>query len=126
MQDEALPLNMILEQVGRDKGIEKQVLIEAIEAAILSAAKRTFGQDRDLEARFNEETGIVDLYQYLTVVDDTELGENEVSLESVKRAKLDAEVGEELGFQIFYREEDEKKAKKQDKDFGNILGLQRD
>lgn len=124
MQDEALPLNMILEQVGRDKGIEKQVLIEAIEAAILSAAKRSFGQDRDLEARFNEETGIIDLYQYLTVVDDTELAENEVALESVKRAKLDAEVGEELGFQIFYREEDEKKAKKQDKDFGNILGLQ--
>ncbi len=123
MQDEALPLNMILEQVGRDKGIEKQVLIEAIEAAILSAAKRTFGQDRDLEARFNEETGIIDLYQYLTVVDDTELAENEVSLEAVRRAKLDAELGEELGFQIFYREEDEKKAKKQDKDFGNILGL---
>jgi N utilization substance protein A len=123
MTDEALPLNMILEQVGRDKGIEKQVLIEAIEAAILSAAKRTFGQDRDLEARFNEETGIIDLYQYLTVVDDTELAENEVSVESVRRAKLDAEIGEELGFQIFYREEDEKKAKKQDKDFGTILGL---
>jgi N utilization substance protein A len=123
MQDEALPLNMILEQVGRDKGIEKNVLIEAIEAAILTAAKRTFGQDRDLEARFNEETGVIDLYQYLTVVDDTELSENEVSLEAVKKAKLDADVGEELGFQIFYRDEDEKKAKKQDKDFGGLLGL---
>ena len=123
MQDEGLPLNMILEQVGRDKGIEKGVLIEAIEAAILTAAKRTFGQDRDLEARFNEETGVIDLYQYLTVVEDEEFGENEISLSVVKKAKLDAEVGEELGFQIFYRDEDEKKAKKQDRDFGQILGL---
>ena len=91
MQEEGLPLNMILEQVGRDKGIEKGVLIEAIEAAILTAAKRTFGQDRDLEARFNEETGVIDLYQYLTVVDDEELGENEISLSAVRKAKLDAE-----------------------------------
>ena len=56
MQDGALPLNMILDQVGRDKGIEKTVLIEAIEAAILTAAKRAFGQNRDLEARISERT----------------------------------------------------------------------
>ena len=73
MQDGALPLNMILEQVGRDKGIDKAVLIEAVEAAILTAAKRTFGQNRDLEARFNEETGAVDLFQYMTVVDEVDV-----------------------------------------------------
>ena len=37
MQDGSLPLNMILDQVSRDKGIDKDVLIEAIEAAILTA-----------------------------------------------------------------------------------------
>jgi N utilization substance protein A len=122
MQDEALPLNMIIEQVGRDKGIDKNVLIEAIEAAILTAAKRTFGQNRDLEARFNEETGVIDLFQYFTVVEQKE-NENEIEVDAVRKAKLDAQVGEELGFQIFYREEDDKAAKKQDKDFGNILDL---
>jgi N utilization substance protein A len=123
MEDGALPLNMILDQVGRDKGIEKSVLIEAVEAAILTAAKRTFGQNRDLEARFNEETGAVDLFQYMTVVNEIESPENEISLEIVKKLKLSAEVGEELGFQIFYRDEDEKKAKKQDKEFSKILDL---
>ena len=43
MQDGSLPLNMILDQVSRDKGIDKEVLVEAVEAAILTAAKRTFG-----------------------------------------------------------------------------------
>jgi len=123
MLDEALPLNMIIEQVGRDKGIEKDVLIEAIEAAILTAAKKVFGQDRDLEARFNEETGVIDLYQYMIVVDESDVSENEVSASNVKKLKLGANVGEELGFQIFYREEDEKKAKKQDKDFADVLKL---
>ncbi len=123
MQDGALPLNMILDQVGRDKGIEKDVLIEAIEAAILTAAKRTFGQNRDLEARFNEETGAVDLYQYMTVVEEVDIADAEISLESVKKLKLEADIGEELGFQIFYRDEDEKKAKKQDKEFSRVLGL---
>ncbi len=123
MQDGALPLNMILDQVGRDKGIEKAVLVEAVEAAILTAAKRAFGQSRDLEARFNEETGAVDLFQYMTVVEEIESTENEISVQSVKKMKLEADIGEELGFQIFYREEDDKEAKKQDKEFSKILGL---
>jgi transcription termination/antitermination protein NusA len=123
MQDGSLPLNMILEQVGRDKGIDKQVLIEAVEAAILTAAKRTFGQNRELEAHFNEETGAIDLFQYMTVVEEIENPEREVLFDLIKKAKLEAELGEELGFQIFYRDEDDKKAKKQDKEFGEILGL---
>ncbi len=123
MQDGALPLNMILDQVGRDKGIDKTVLIEAIEAAILTAAKRSFGTNRDLEARFNDETGVVDLYQYMTVVDVVENPDREVAVDAAKKAGLQSEVGEELGFQIFYREEDEKKARKQDKEFGSLLDL---
>jgi len=123
MQDGSLPLNMILEQVGRDKGIDKRVLVEAIEAAILTAAKRTFGQNRELEAHFNEETGAVDLFQYMIVVEEVADPEREVTYELVKKSKLEAELGEELGFQVFYRDEDDKKAKKQDKEFGEILGL---
>jgi N utilization substance protein A len=123
MQDGALPLNMILEQVGRDKGIDKGVLVEALEAAILTAAKRTFGQNRDLEARFNEETGAIDLFQYMTVVEEVEVPEREISMEEIRKGRLEAQIGEELGFQIFYRDEDEKKAKKQDKDYGDLLRL---
>lgn len=123
MQDGALPLNMILDQVGRDKGINKEVLVEAIEAAILTAAKRSFGTNRDLEARFNDETGVVDLYQYMTVVEVVENPDREVEQDAAQKAGLQSEIGEELGFQIFYREEDEKQAKKQDKEFGSLLDL---
>ncbi len=43
-------LNMVIEQVGKDKGIDKKVLVQTLEQAILTAAKRAFGQNRELEA----------------------------------------------------------------------------
>ena len=57
-------LNMVLDQVSKDKGIERKVLITALEEAILAAAKRTFGAERNLVATFNEEG-------YLRLVDRT-------------------------------------------------------
>ena len=61
-------LNMVLEQVGRDKNIDKSVLVSALEQAILTAAKRTFGMNREMEAKYNPETGIVDLFIKLQIL----------------------------------------------------------
>jgi len=57
------------------------------------------------------------------VVEDVENPDREVAMDAATKAGLQSEIGEELGFQIFYREEDEKKAKKQDKEFGKLLDL---
>src|SRR5690606_16386049 len=85
MQQGSLSLHNVIEQVSQEKGIEKAVLVEATEQAILTAAKRTFGVDRELEARFNEETGSVDLFQYMTVVEEVDDPEREISLEAARR-----------------------------------------
>ena len=63
-------LDMVLEQVGRDKNIDKSVLIGALEQAILTAAKRTFGMNREMEAKYNPETGSVDLFLIVNVVEE--------------------------------------------------------
>jgi transcription termination/antitermination protein NusA len=123
MQQGTLSLYNVIEQVSQEKGIDPKILVEATEQAILTAAKRTFGADRELEARFNEETGWVDLFQYMIVTDDVDNEEREISVEAAKRHGLEAEPGEELGFQIFYRPEDADKARQQDKDFGDLLQL---
>ncbi len=125
MQQGGLSLLNVVEQVSQEKGIDPHVLVEAMEQAILTAAKRTFGMDRELEARFNDETGAVDLFQYMTVVEgEPEDPEREISLEHARRHGLDAEPGEELGFQIFYMPEDADKARQQDKEFGDLLQMQ--
>jgi N utilization substance protein A len=119
-----LTLQHVIEQVSQEKGIDPKVLVEAMEQAILTAAKRTFGMSRELEARYNDETGAVDLFQYMTVTEDVEDADREISIEEAKRHGLEAEAGEELGFQIFYMPEDGDKAKEQDKEFGELLGME--
>ncbi len=116
-------LGNILEQVAKEKGIEKKVLVETIEAAILKAAQSVFGPTRELEAKYSDESGQVDLFQYMTVVEEVNEPEREISLDEVKRRKLDADLGEELGFQVFWRPEDAAKAREQDKEYGDLLKL---
>jgi len=123
MQQSALSLQNVIEQVSQEKGIDAKILVEATEQAILTAAKKTFGPDRELEAKFNNETGAVDLFQYMTVVEAVENSEQEITVEEAQTYGLEAEIGEELGFQIFYLPEDREKAREQDNQFGELLGI---
>ncbi len=116
-------LGMILEQVAKEKGIEKKVLIASVEAAIHKAAQASFGATRELEARYNEDAGQVDLFQYMTVVDKVEEPERQISLEDARRYGLEADIGEELGFQVFWRADDGERARTQDEEFGDLLKL---
>jgi len=121
-------LNMILDQVAKDKGIERAVLVDTLQSAIAQAAKRHFGQDRSIEATYNEEKGVVEVFQTLTVVEQVEIMDpvksvNQISLEDARRKGIEADVGDELLFQIFYRPEDEEEARVQDERYGDILRL---
>src|SRR5262249_39621254 len=116
-------LDMVLEQVGRDKNIDKSVLISALEQAILTAAKRTFGMNREMEAKFNPETGSVDLFLIVNVVEDDAIEGREITVEDAHKAGLEAELGDELLFQVFYRAEDDERAREQDEKFGALIDL---
>jgi N utilization substance protein A len=74
-------LNLVIDQVSKDKGIERDILVMAIEESILVAAKRAFGAERNLAAEYNEEKGAVDLIQTITVVGTVEDTFNEISVE---------------------------------------------
>lgn len=118
-----LNLENTIEQVAKEKGIDKKVLVETMEAAILKAAQSVFGPNRELEARYNPDNGQVDLFQYMTVVEDVDDPERQIAFSEVQRRKLDAELGEELGFQVFWRPEDGAKARDQDREYGDLLKL---
>jgi N utilization substance protein A len=118
-------LGHIVEQVAQEKGIDRAVLIETMEAAILKAAQAAFGQNRELEARFNKDTGSIDLFQYMTVVEDDDVDEpdTQISVSVAKRYWPDMEPGESIGFQIFWHPSDAAKARQQDKEYGEILDI---
>ena len=118
-----IDLGSIVEQVAQEKGIDPKVLIETMEAAILKAAQAAFGPNRELEARFSEETGSIDLFQYMTVVEEVDDPEREIGLDVALKHGLEADVGEELGFQVFWHPRDADKARQQDKEFGSVLDM---
>jgi transcription termination/antitermination protein NusA len=91
-------LGAILSQMGRDKGIDRQVLIEAVESAMLSAARRHYGHNLNLETRFDEDSGKIEVLQFKVVVDRVEDAGTELSLEEArKKYDPDAMVGDEFG-----------------------------
>ena len=120
-------LEQVLEDVAKEKGIDKQSLIDTVEAAILKAAQNTFGATRELEARYNPKSGQVDLYQWMTVVEEVEDPEREIAMAEIQKRNLQEElqatVGEEIGFQVFWRAPDRVAAEDQDKKYGDLLRL---
>ncbi len=89
-------LSRVIDQVSKEKGMDRTVIIEALESAMLSDARRTFGQKR-IEAKFNPELGEIELFEIKTVVEQVADAETEVTL-TVAREMLDpeAEMGDEL------------------------------
>jgi transcription termination/antitermination protein NusA len=90
-------LNRVIEQVSKEKGIDRQIIVEALKDAMLSAAKRTYGPEKKIEAQWNSEIGEVELFEIRTVVDHVDDAENEVTLAEARRSMdPEAEVGDEL------------------------------
>jgi len=90
-------LNRVIEQVSKEKGIDKAILISALENAMISAAKKKFGHLRKIEAQFNPEIGEVELFEAKTVVQDIQDEATEITLQDAKdNLDPDAEIGDEL------------------------------
>jgi len=122
---EGTSLSAVLDQVSKDKNIERKVLVEALEQAILTAAKKAFGEEREMESKFNEATGRVDLFQIIVVADPVVAPAKEITLDEANRFNLKADIGDELLFQIFYDDKDQAKAEEQDGKYGAMLKLNR-
>jgi N utilization substance protein A len=93
-------LNFIIEQVGKDKGIERQVIIEALENAVLMASRKKYGPERMMEAHYNEEVGEVELFQFVEVAEEVEDPLTQISLDEAKELDPDSEVGDSLGVKL--------------------------
>jgi N utilization substance protein A len=93
-------LNYIIEQVGKEKGIPKETLIEALEEAILIASKKKFGNHLDLEARYNEELGEIEVFQFKTVVEEVTENDMEISVTDAKIHDTECLVGDSIGIKM--------------------------
>ena len=95
-----LDLNRIIDQVVKDKGIRREVVIDTLEKALLSAARRKYGAEREIEAQYNAETSEVELFEFKTVVAENPANDSEIALQDALAHDPDAEVDDQIGIKI--------------------------
>ena len=94
------PLKREIDQIAKDKGIDKKMIIEALEEAMRQAARRKFGLEREIEARFNEELGEIELFEFREVVERVNDPNTQVSLDGAREYDAEAEIGDEIGVKL--------------------------
>ena len=86
----------MLEYLEKEKGIKREVLIEAVQSALLSAAKKSVEAGRNLELIMDPKTGAVAARAQLIVVDRVNNKHDEIALSKAKLVKTDVQLGDEL------------------------------
>jgi len=91
-----LELLQIAEAVAREKSIDRDVVIEAMEDAIQKAAKSRYGSENEIQAKIDAATGEIKLSRLLQIVEDVTNEATEITLKAAKRVKKDAVIGDVL------------------------------
>ena len=93
-------IGKVIELLGKDRGIKREIVIGAIEQAFLVTARKKFGIQGEYEARYNEDDGEIEIFQYKNVVDEVKDQIVEINHGSAKELDEDCEVGDQLGIKI--------------------------
>ncbi len=93
-------LNYVIEQVGKEKGIPKETIVEALEEAILSASKKKYGSHLDLEAHYNEELGEIEVFQFKTVTETVSEPDMEITADEAKIHDPECIIGDAIGIKL--------------------------
>ena len=96
-----LNLKREIDQIAKDKGIDSSEITGALEEAMRQAARRRFGQDKEIEARYNDEIGEVELFEFREVVSEITDPDTQILIEIARRDyDPDVEEGDEIGVKL--------------------------
>lgn len=93
-----LDIGQIITQLGKEKGIDKNLIIDAVKEALESAAKKRYGVNKRLEASYDSETGEFEILEFRTVVDEVRDPELEISLAEAQELDPEARLNDSIGF----------------------------
>ena len=93
-------IKKVVEQISRDKGIHREVLIRALEEALKSAARKKFGNNIDVETHYNEDSGEIEVFQFKDVTGEVTDGELQMSLDEGRELDPECEIGDSLGAKL--------------------------
>ena len=89
-----------LEQIASEKGIDKEILVNAIEAALLSAYKKNFGTSQNVKVNIDRGTGTVKVFALKTIVEEVKDETQEILLEDARRIDLKYQLGDVVEIEV--------------------------
>jgi N utilization substance protein A len=93
-------LTRMIDQVSREKGVDRDVLIKALEEAVKTAARKKYGQEYEMEASYNDELGEIEVFEFKEVVENVTSAALQISLEDAHEIDAESELGDELGIKM--------------------------
>lgn len=96
----SLELKRVIDQISKDKGIDRDMLVDTLEEAVRTSVNKKYGNRLDTEVNFNEDTGEIEVYQYKVVVDEILDPENEILLKDALEHDPNVQLDDEIGFAL--------------------------
>ena len=90
-------LMSVIEAVGREKGIDKDRVLAAVESALLTAAKKRYGNNENIQVQIDRETGEISIVSLKTIADSVTDEKSQISLAEARSIDAEAELGDEFG-----------------------------
>jgi N utilization substance protein A len=99
-----LDIGQIITQLGKEKGIDRKVIVDAIKEALEIAARKKYGMNKRLEATYDAETGEFEILEFRTVVENVADPESEISLDAAREYDPEAAYEDNIGFRMSTRD----------------------
>ena len=90
-------LMSVIEAVGREKGIDKDRILAAVESALLTAAKKRYGNNENIQVQIDRESGEISIVSLKTIADSVTDEKSQISLDEARSIDAEAELGDEIG-----------------------------
>ncbi|MFZ5812852.1 MAG: transcription termination factor NusA [Thermodesulfobacteriota bacterium] len=96
----SMELKKAIDQISKDRGIDRDLLIDTLEEAVRSSVARKYGDHLDFEVGYNEEQGEIEVYQFKVVVEEVDLPDSEITLEEARKIDPNVQIDDEMGFKL--------------------------
>jgi len=95
-----LELKKAIDQISKDKGLDRGMLIDTLEEAVRTSVLRKYGDEMDVEVSYNDDTGDIDVYQFKIVVEKVRDAASEISLKEAQAHDASVQLHDEMGFRV--------------------------
>jgi N utilization substance protein A len=92
-----LNLSKVIELIVKEKGLKQEDLVQVVEAAVQSAARKVYGDYDNIEAQYNPELDEVEVFQFKVISDEVEDPNIQINLKDARNLDPNCQIGDELG-----------------------------